>query len=73
MDHRHMVFEMFRLDRDSGEVRKLAPDDIERDTSGYDDEGNDPGIAGPVTPHGGTARPVPPHGGAGPGHGDHDH
>jgi hypothetical protein len=50
-DHEAMVFSMFKRTPDGGIV-EILPQDIERDTSGYDEDGNDPGqgsagLAGP--------------------------
>ncbi|MFH5822696.1 tyrosinase family protein [Georgenia sp. AZ-5] len=47
-DHDAMAFTMFHL-TPAGEVVEVRPDEIERDTSGYDD-GADPGTAPPVGP-----------------------
>jgi Mg-chelatase subunit ChlD len=60
--HEDMHFEMFRLDP-SGDVVKV---DIRRDTSGYDEEGNDPGVKRPAPRPGHEDEP---HGG----HGGHHH
>lgn len=52
-DHDKMFFRAFRRTAD-GEIVELAPDQIKRDTSDYED-GRDPGIGpdpeGPVVPH----------------------
>jgi hypothetical protein len=67
MDHTRMHFEMFRRDA-SGRVVRVDPEKIPRDTSGYDDQGNDPGT-GPPTPEraeGKHEHPEHTHGGSDP-------
>jgi hypothetical protein len=59
-DHDAMVFSLFKRTADGGIV-EIPAQDIERDTSGYDDEGHDPGR--------GPERPAPPE----PGNGGHHH
>ena len=57
-DHSNMVFSLFKRTADGGIV-EIPAQDIERDTSGYDDEGHDRGQ--------GPERPAPPE------HGEHEH
>jgi hypothetical protein len=54
-DHANMVFTLFKRTPD-GEIVELQAQDIERDTSGYDDDGHDPG-RGPDRPDPGEAGP----------------
>ncbi len=57
-DHQNMVFSLFKRTTDGGIV-EIPAQDIERDTSGYDEEGRDQGQ--------GPERPAPPD------HGEHEH
>jgi hypothetical protein len=50
-DHQTMKFSMFKRTPE-GNIVEIQAEDIERDTSGYDEEGRDPGY--------GPARPAPP-------------
>ena len=57
-DHENMVFSLFKRTADGGIV-EIPAQDIERDTSGYDEHGHDQGQ--------GPERPAPPE------HGEHEH
>ena len=59
-DHQSMRFSMFKRTPE-GDIVEIQAQDIERDTSGYDEEGRDPGY--------GPDRPAPPE----PGEQEHPH
>jgi len=64
-DHQSMRFSMFKRTPE-GDIVEIQAQDIERDTSGYDEEGRDPGY--------GPDRPAPPEPGEHePGEHEHPH